>query len=136
MALVVTLAGLWLGSAPPPPPPDPSQMSDAQVRDQIARVRQYTLAVLSTGSAPEPPAAELAALQAEHLRYLFTLKRDGVAALAGPLGAHPHIRGLIIFATSDVEAARQLAAADPLVRRDLLRADVYAFFGIPGDVLP
>ena len=118
--------------APPSPLPE---VSDAYVQEQVAVGRQYTIAVLTSGSAAMPPAAELAGLQAAHLRHLFTLKRKGEVLLAGPLAGHPHIRGIVIFATGDVETARRLVAGDPLVSRGLMNADVQPFFGIPGDAL-
>ena len=118
-----------------PAPSAPPEVSDAYVQEQVAGGRQYTLAVLTGGTAAMPPDAELADLRAAHLRHLFTLKRNGDVLLAGPLVGHPHIHGIIIFATGDVETARRLVADDPLVRGGLMNADVQPFFGIPGDAL-
>jgi uncharacterized protein YciI len=123
---------LALSGAPTGPP---AEVTDAYVQQQIAAGRQYTIALLRSGDAETPSEAGLAALRAAHLRYLFGLKEAGDALLVGPLMGHPEVRGIIILATEDVEKARELVAADPLVSRGLLRADVSLFFGIPGDAL-
>ncbi len=79
----------------------------------------YTLVLLRRPpDAPEMSDAELDALQAQHLAYRASLRREGVLVANGPLGEQSDVRmrGLSIFAC-DIDEAKRLSDGDPIGAR-------------------
>lgn len=83
--------------------------------------------------APAMSDDELDALQARHLAYRATLRRDGVLVANGPLGApsDPSLRGLSILAC-DLDEARRLTELDPSVQAGRLTYDVFEWWVAAG----
>ncbi|MCP2262783.1 YciI family protein [Promicromonospora thailandica] len=83
--------------------------------------------------APEMSAAELDALQTEHLAYRADLVRRGVLVANGPFGAQsdPAYRGMSVFACDPAEAARW-SDGDPSVVAGRLAYDVMEWWVAAG----
>ena len=94
----------------------------------------YTLVLLRRAAdAPEMSEDELDALQARHLAYRATLRKDGVLVANGPLGEQSDVslRGLSIFAC-DLDEARRLSDLDPSVQAGRLAYDVFEWWVAAG----
>ncbi len=82
-------------------------------------------------SRPKVPLPELAAALPEHLAYQKKLETDGVLVFAGPLsdesGKEWSGEGLVIYRTSSIDAARQIAEADPMHRSGLRAFELRAW---------
>ena len=71
--------------------------------------------VVSTPAVPQP---ELAETVPDHLAYLEEMEKEGSLAFAGPLsdesGEHMNGEGMLCYRAPSFDAARALAAADPM----------------------
>lgn len=69
-------------------------------------------------AAAELDEATAARLQQEHLAFYAGLRRTGEVVTNGPMVDQPdeRLRGLVVFAVGSQEAAREIAARDPLVQ--------------------
>lgn len=83
--------------------------------------------------APEMSEEALDDLQARHLAYRASLRRDGVLVANGPLGeqSDPMLRGLSIFAC-ELEEARRLSDLDPSVQAGRLTYDAFEWWVAAG----
>ena len=96
----------------------------------------YYLCLLCKGPAWTPAATpELEALQAAHLAHLTRLRESGALIAAGPVEPNEEVRGLSLFYTPTLEAARALAAADPAVQAGHFVARFYTWW-MPAGSLP
>ena len=94
----------------------------------------YTVVLLRRPvDAPQMPEDELDALQARHLAYRATLRKEGVLVANGPLGeqSDPSLRGLSIF-SCDLDEARRLSDLDPSVQAGRLTYDVFEWWVAAG----
>jgi hypothetical protein len=91
-------------------------MSEERIRELTrTMLRKRLYVVLSKGGAA---AGEIARLLPAHLEYMIGLEKQGVLFASGPLAAADGaIRGdgLTILRAESAEAARTIAAADPVV---------------------
>ncbi|MFZ6011084.1 MAG: YciI family protein, partial [Bacteroidota bacterium] len=69
-------------------------------------------------------------------QFLFTLKKQGKLALAGPITDDNSIRGIMIFNSDNKDEVKTILDADPFVKRGHFRVVILNFFGLPGDTLP
>ena len=96
-----------------------------------AEFDRYAFVLLRRPSdAPDLPEAELDRLQEEHLAYLASLDR---LVLHGPFRDQDDesLRGLCVF-DRPLDEARELLAADPLVRAGRLHPEVMAWLTAKG----
>jgi uncharacterized protein len=98
--------------------------------------QQVTLVLLVRP--PDAPAftdEELDALQREHLTYLRDLGARGLILANGPFatGDDDRVRGLTVYSV-EVEEARALAEADPMVRAVRLAIEARAWLTAAGSV--
>ncbi len=95
-------------------------MTEARIRELTkTMLRKKLYVVLSKGGAA---AAQIAEHLPQHLEYMIGLEKKGVLFASGPLAeADGKTRGdgLTILRAASVEAARQLAEADPFVVKGL-----------------
>jgi uncharacterized protein YciI len=95
-------------------------MTEARIQELTkTMLRKKLYVVLSKGGAA---AAEIAEHLPQHLEYMIGLEKKGVLFASGPLaeaGGKTRGDGLTILRASSVEAARQLAEADPFVVKGL-----------------
>ncbi len=109
-------------------------LSDADVAALLRTARTYTLVLLSIGPRRNAyDSATSAAYQRAHLRYLYTLHRQGKILVLGPIAPGDSLRGICIYASSDTAEVRRLVQADPGVAcgRDAYR--IFPWYGLPGD---
>ncbi len=98
-----------------------------------AEFDHYTFVLLRRPSdAPDLPEAELDRLQEEHLRYLASLRAEGLL-VAGPFRDQndDSLRGLCLF-RRPVEEVQRLMDRDPSVRAGRMRADVFTWMPAKG----
>ena len=85
-------------------------------------------------SAPDYPEAELERIQREHLAHHARLRDSGQVVTNGPVDGPPDpaLRGLAFYRTGSIEAARQLAEADPAVLAGRLVVEIMTWYCPPG----
>jgi len=88
----------------------------------------YTLTPTRSEMLSEESTDKENAIIASHFAYLSDLKDKGVVKLAGRT-THTDASsfGVVIFAAKDEEAARQIMANDPAVKKDVLAAKLFPF---------
>ncbi|HET9287577.1 MAG TPA: YciI family protein [Gaiella sp.] len=76
-------------------------------------------------------------IQAEHLRYLDSLREAGRVVTNGPVLDHhdESVRGLTLFRVGTLEEARRLAEDDPAVRAGRLVVDVMTWLCPAGTMI-
>lgn len=118
--------------------PQVTPVGDEQVRRHVAAAKPHTLVVLTAGPTRDQPAAEVARIQAAHLRHLVGLVEAGELLVNGPvLDETSDVRGVSLYRSFDHELVQAWAAADPAVAAGRLTAHVLPWFGaLPGDQPP
>jgi uncharacterized protein YciI len=120
---------------------DDSPLSPDFIAGEIARRKTYYLLVYAKGPADRSNLPLLEKRRAEHVEYLYKLRRHGALVLHGPMN-HPKggpdypMRGICIFAAGSLEEVKAWGARDPMVKEGFLTAEAYPFNGHPGDALP
>jgi hypothetical protein len=109
-----------------------TNVTDEQIQQLAATAKPYTLALLWWG--PERHTDGAAAIELEHQRRMVSLREDGVIAVLCPVGSET-MAGLAIM-TVPADEARSIMDEDPCVRAEMMRCEVQACHGFPGDVLP
>ena len=85
--------------------------------------------------APELPEDEQERIQASHLAYLGSMRKQGHMVTAGPFGDRfdEQLRGMCIYTTGLAET-RALAEADPAVTAGLLSVQVVTWVTPAGEL--
>lgn len=78
-------------------------------------MRRYVLVVLKTGPTPVPKGDERTRMFKGHMANMQRLADEGKLVMAGPLDGVDGWRGIFVFATPDIEAARKYVATDPTI---------------------
>lgn len=112
------------------------EVTDAVVIDHVGRQRWFWLLLLKRGPIRDQSRTELDQIQAAHLRHLYTLRKRGQLILFGPVENAGTLRGIGVLTVPTRDEAEALMADDPAVRAGRLRAEVRAWFTMPGDRLP
>jgi hypothetical protein len=107
-------------------------ITDEQIQSLAATARPFTVALLWWG--PERHRDGADAIELEHQRRMVSLRADGVIAVLCPVGSDT-LAGVAIM-TVPAEEGRTLMDDDPCVRAGMIRCEVHACHGFPGDVLP
>lgn len=92
-------------------------------------MRGYVLVVLKTGPNRVPDGPERDAMFRGHFANMKRLSEEGKLVLAGPFDGVDGWRGLFVFATRDIEEARQLAASDPVLVQGEMVAEFHRYYG-------
>jgi uncharacterized protein YciI len=130
-SLLATLAALH-GSASATEPPR-SESFDSELAAELGAdalgMRRYVMAFLKSG--PDRPADRQRAreLQAAHLANIRRMAEQGRLVLAGPFMDDGDIRGIYVFATDDVEQAREWTETDPAVQAGSLVMELHPWYG-------
>ena len=84
--------------------------------------------------APDLDDATAERLQREHLAFYDRLRSDGTVVTNGPVLDQPDeaFRGIGIYRTGSLEAARRVAEQDPLVAAGRIVVDVVTWWCRPG----
>lgn len=108
------------------------------MQERLANARSYCLLQLKIGPNYQPRevrSPEQAKIVREHGRRNMQLQAEGKMALVGPVHGAGALVGICIFTVPEAEA-RELMAADPAVRADILVCEYAILYGFPGDGLP
>lgn len=92
-------------------------------------MRGYVLVILKTGPNPVPAGPERDEMFKGHFANMKRLSAEGKLVLAGPFDGVDGWRGLYIFASTDIEEARQLVATDPVVARGEMVPEFHQYYG-------
>ncbi len=92
-------------------------------------MRGYVLVILKTGPNRVPDGPDREAMFRGHFANMKRLSEEGKLVLAGPLDGVDGWRGLFVFATKDIEEARQLAATDPVLVQGEMVAEYHKYYG-------
>jgi uncharacterized protein YciI len=122
-------------------PFDNSPIPKDFIAGEIRRRKTYYLLLYSMGTGDRSNLGLLEKSRAEHVEYLYKLRRHGTLVLHGPM-QHPDggpdypLRGVNIFHAGSLEEVRRYGESDPMVRAGFLGFEVFPFNGHPGDRLP
>lgn len=135
----VFAAGLVLGSVAMVHAGEHTPVQTAPVYDEaLAKrigadehgMRRYVLVILRTGSKRVPDGKERDAMFAGHFANIERLAKEGKLALAGPFSDDPAgWRGLFVLAVNDLDEARRLTEADPVIRNGEMVAEYHRWYG-------
>lgn len=92
-------------------------------------LRGYVFVLLKTGPKRMPDGPERDAMFKGHFANMERLAKEGLLVYAGPLDGQNGLRGLFIFATKDMEAARKAVDTDPVVVNGEMVAELHRHFG-------
>jgi uncharacterized protein YciI len=113
------------------------QITMDSVMHKVSKGKSYVLVILKKGKALPADQGLVQELQSDHLVHLFQLEKDRKISVFGPVkNDTAAVRGIIIFNTTDTEAARKELESDPYISQGYLRYDLYKWFTIPGQQIP
>jgi len=92
-------------------------------------LRPYTFVLLKTGPKRMPDGPARDAMFKGHFANMEKLAKEGLLVYAGPLDGVDGLRGLFIFATADLDAARRAVETDPVVNSGEMVAELHRHFG-------
>lgn len=92
-------------------------------------LRAYTFVLLKTGPKRMPDGPDRDAMFKGHFANMSRLAKEGMLVYAGPFDGVDGWRGLFIFATSDMEAARKAVDTDPVIINGEMVAELHKHFG-------
>ena len=92
-------------------------------------LRSYVFVLLKTGPKRMPDGPARNEMFQGHFANMTRLAKEGLLVYAGPLDGKDSLRGLFIFATSDLEAARKAVDTDPVIVNGEMVAELHKHFG-------
>ncbi len=92
-------------------------------------LRPYVLVLLKTGPKRMPDGPGRDEMFKGHFANMNRLAKEGLLVYAGPLDGQQDLRGLFIFATADLDAARRAVDTDPVVIQGEMVAELHKHFG-------
>ena len=107
-------------------------ITDEQIQQLAATAKPFSVALLHWTPDRHMDGAD--ATELEHQRRLVSLRADGVIAILCPVVSET-LAGVIIMTVSPDEA-RAVMDGDPCVQAGMMRFEVHACHGFPGDALP
>ena len=129
----LAVAGFAQAQSPAPAAPSAAPGYDAELAKSLGAndqgLRAYILVVLKNGPNRMPAGPERDAMFRGHFANIKRLSDDGKLVYAGPLDGTEGRRGIFIFALTDMEEAKKLTAADPVIEKGEMVADFHKHFG-------
>ena len=92
-------------------------------------LRSYVFVLLKTGPKRMPDGPARNEMFQGHFANMTRLAKEGLLVYAGPLDGKDGLRGLFIFATADMEAARKAVDTDPVIVNGEMVAELHKHFG-------
>lgn len=92
-------------------------------------LRPYVFVLLKTGPKRMPDGPARNEMFQGHFANMTRLAKEGLLVYAGPLDGVGGLRGLFIFATADVDAARKAVDTDPVIVNGEMVAELQKHFG-------
>lgn len=101
-------------------------------------MKSYILAILKTGPNKVQDKAKVNELFRGHMDNIQRLSDEGKLYMAGPFGKNDkEYRGLYIFNVKTIEEAQALLETDPMIKENVLVAEMYPWYGSAGlGILP
>jgi len=98
-------------------------------------MKKYVFGMYKRGENKNLDSAELANIQAGHLKHLGELAKIGKLCLAGPIDGKNDLRGLLVFDVKNIEEAEELIKKDPAVIAGRLTYELYYWWAAKGSKL-
>ena len=92
-------------------------------------LRPYVFVLLKTGPKRMPDGPARDEMFKGHFANMERLAKEGLLVYAGPLDGVEGLRGLFIFATKDMDAARRAVETDPVIVNGEMVAELHKHFG-------
>ena len=92
-------------------------------------MRSYVLVILKTGPTRVPDGAERTKMFEGHFANMKRLAAEKKLVVAGPLDGVDGKRGIFVFATPDIEAAKTYVATDPVIINGEMVAEYHRWYG-------
>jgi uncharacterized protein YciI len=106
---------------------------DAQLAKSLGAdergMRQYVLVILKTGPNKMAAGAARTEMFKGHFANMGKLAGEKKLVLAGPLDGKEGRRGIFVFNTPDIEAAKAWVATDPVIVNGEMVAEYHQFYG-------
>lgn len=116
-----------------PAPPEPPAAYDAELAKSLGGndngMRSYVLVILKTGPKKVPAGPDRDKMFKGHFANIERLASEKKLMFAGPLDGVEGRRGIFIFATPEIEAARGWVATDPVIINGEMVAEYHVLFG-------
>lgn len=110
-------------------------VSPDEVEFLVSKNRWFWLQLLMVGPNRDQDEATVERLQLAHVQHLWSLQRQGLLTLFGPVD-DPELRGIGVVLVETREEADALMADDPMVRAGRLVVEIRPWFTMPGASLP
>ncbi|MGS2721352.1 YciI family protein [Paraglaciecola aestuariivivens] len=91
-------------------------------------MRSYVLVILKTGPTPMEKGEKRNEMFKGHMANIKRLADQGKLAIAGPMDGVDGWRGMFIFATPDIETAKQYVATDPVIDQGEMIAEYHKLY--------
>lgn len=127
-ALTALASGPALAQSPPAAAPYDAAQAQAWGANAQG-LRGYVFVLLKTGPKRMPDGPERDAMFKGHFANMAQLAQEGLLVYAGPLDGQNDLRGLFIFATQDMEAARKAVDTDPVIAHGEMVAELHRHYG-------
>jgi len=92
-------------------------------------MRRYVMVILKTGPTRVPDGPARDSMFAGHFANMSRLAAEGKLVTAGPFADGGEWRGMQLFAVETIEAARAIAATDPVLLRGEMVAEYHTLYG-------
>lgn len=95
-------------------------------------MRSYVLVVLKTGPNKMADGPARTRMFQGHFANIQRLAADKKLVLAGPFDGRDGWRGVFVFATADIDQAREYVASDPVIISGEMVAEYHKLYGSAG----
>lgn len=98
--------------------------------------KPYTMVFLIEGTTRDQDETMADEIQVNHLKYLQSLRDQGVLPIHGPLLDEGKIVGIAIYNSTDPEQVKKWCENDPGYKAGRFTYEIHPFFTFPGSALP
>lgn len=130
LAAAVTAPATAQTTAASPAAPAPAY--DAELAKSLGGnengLRGYVMVILKTGPKRVPDGPARDQMFKGHFANMERLGKEKKLVMAGPLDGVDGLRGIFVFATTDIEEAKKWVATDPVIISGEMVADCHKFF--------
>jgi uncharacterized protein YciI len=113
--------------------PAPAATYDGELAKSLGAdergMRSYVLVVLKTGPSKMPNGPARDKMFQGHFANIQRLAAEKKLVLAGPLDGVDGWRGMFVFATPDIDRAREYVATDPVIVNGEMVAEYHKYYG-------
>ena len=130
---LATLLALPLAASAAPGEPATTPAYDAALATSLGAdergMRQYVLVILKTGPNKMAEGEARNAMFKGHFANMGRLAGEKKLVLAGPLDGKEGRRGIFVFNTPEIDAAKSWVATDPVIINGEMLAEYHKFYG-------